>query len=180
MYGMYCMYFNVFTSIVMYRKNGMYCTLYYVLIYLPSIDWYHYKIHAKYLHNTYQYIPRYMPKRVYEAKTRVLHRSCISMYLPLLSGMYWGMYWYVFYAQHTRIGIYCGVYWYLLGKYWRVLKHNTRWSQPRGLYCSTKYCCMYQCVLICICMYEPVYACIGSQIDCKHSNLGAYCTSIHF
>ena len=110
MYGMYCMYFNVFTSIVMYRKNGMYCTLYYVLIYLPSIDWYHYKIHAKYLHNTYQYIPRYMPKRVYEAKTRVLHRSCISMYLPLLSGMYWGMYWYVLVCMHVLN--FCAAYWF--------------------------------------------------------------------
>ena len=34
MYGMYCMYLNIFSSIGMHRKNGMYCTLWYVLIYL--------------------------------------------------------------------------------------------------------------------------------------------------
>ena len=39
---------------------------------------------------------------------------------------------------------------------------------------------MYWHVLICIGLYEHIYACIWSQIDCKHSDLVPYCTWNHF
>ena len=100
-----------------------------------------------------------------------------------------GIYWYVMacieflcstlvLALRTHVGTFCGMYWHVLGKYWHVLKHNMCWSQRRGLYCF-KYCCMYQYARVCIGLYGPVYACIRSRIDCKHSNLVPYCTSIH-
>ena len=69
-----------------------------------------------------------------------------------------------------------GMYWVSIG---HVFKYNTCWFQFRGLYCY-KYCGMYWYVLICIGLYEHIYACIWSQIDCKHSNLVPYCTWIHF
>ena len=104
-----------------------------------SFDWYHYIIHTIYLHNTYQYIPWYMPILLRWAKNSVLHWFCIDMYLACVMVCY-RMYWYVLaciwhvkeciqfrfstqvFAQCTSIGMYFGIFCYVLSKYWACIQ----------------------------------------------------------
>ena len=83
LYWMYGVYGNVCTGLYLY-------VLYLVCIDIfATIDWYHYIIHAKYLHYAYQYIPGYMAILVHWAKTCVLNLSCIGTWYALVCiGMY--------------------------------------------------------------------------------------------
>ena len=49
--------------------------------------------------------------------------------------------------------------------------------QLRFSFCTDVVCFGY--VLISIGRYKQVFACIGSNIDCRHPNSVPYCTSIH-
>ena len=87
-YGMHCMYLYLFISIGMYRKNGMYCTLWYVLIYFLVL--------SESFYNTCSMLAQYIPihttiraNTCARAKTRVLNRHgivlvCMSTYMLVL------------------------------------------------------------------------------------------------
>ena len=73
----------------------MVCIVHVGMYIFASIYWDHHIIQAKYLHNTYQYIPGYMPILVCWAKTCVLNQCSIGMYLACIVVSI-GMYWHVF------------------------------------------------------------------------------------
>ena len=103
---------------------------------------------------------------------------CIGMYL-VCNCMYWIS------VQHTVFRPACKywhVFWYVLICIRLVLGmySNTTRVDP-NVEAILFWVLWYVLVCFdCIGLYEHMFACIGSQIDCKHSHLVPYCTWIHF
>ena len=106
---------------------------------------------------------------------------CISMYLPCIGHVMACIkfrFSALVFALRIHIGMYFGIYLACIVHVFTCIETQFVLNCTFRPYWN-KYMSCIRWVFLCIGMYQPVFACIPAQIQCRHSSSVPYCLSIH-